>query len=541
MCWNKPFFHTVKFRIALSYAALFLLSFLTVFCVVYFLLAAANRNAADARLNAHFCEIEYEYLTGKEPESGWIPVRSLNRVPEKIYQRIAGELAGFTPLLAFRNNTDKRRYQLFGQRGRQLYRIDVGAEDFSIQEISFSDRTEMLANELKEEAIGATGKPTLYLLLDASGKLLAHSPLAPEELEIFQSRKWRDSASAIQYETVSGARHRIRVAARKLFNGERLILGEDMHPADETLDRVAAAFLWVGLAVFVFSALTGWLLAKKMFRGVDRVGSTARQIAAGDYSLRAEVGNDGTEVRELVADFNFMVDSTEKLMTELRTISDDIAHDLRTPLTRMLTCTEVTFSAQPELDIYRDALADNADECRRMLILINTMLEISRTESGISPVSRESFDFSELLRHSLELFQMPAEQKSIALTANLPSMPVFFCGDRMKIQQLFANLIDNALKFTPAGGSVALKLRRAEDRLIFSVSDTGRGIADADKKQVFKRFYRADSSRNQPGNGLGLSLVQAIVHAHGGTIDLQSEPGKGTAFTVVFPCAADAE
>jgi len=228
------------------------------------------------------------------------------------------------------------------------------------------------------------------------------------------------------------------------------------------------------------------------------------------------------------------VENTEKLMGELRTISDDIAHDLRTPLTRMLTCAEVTFSGPQELAAYRDAMADNAEECRRMLILINTMLEISRTESGTVPIRKESFDMTELLRHSIELFQMEAEQKQQTFTADLPSAPIPFYGDRMKIQQMIANLLDNALKFTPSGGAVTVKLFITDGYLNFSVKDTGCGISETDQKNVFKRFYRADTSRNRPGNGLGLSLVQAIVHAHGGVIELHSSSGEGSTFSVRF-------
>ncbi len=536
MFWNNPLFHTVKFRVAAGYAILFVLSFLTVFGVVYFHLAAANRNAADTRLNALFSEIEYEYLTGKEPESGWTPVRRLDKIPETVYQKIAGELAGFTPLLAFRSSADKQQYTLFGKLGPQLYQIaaDSGDGAISIQEINFPARTEMIAKELQEEAFGATGKPTLYLLWDASGKLLSHAQLLPEELAIYQNHPWCDSTSAIQYETIQGSRHRIRFASRRLFHGERLALGEDMHSTDETLERVVAAFLWIGIAVCFSSTLIGWFLAKRMFHGVDRVGKTARRIAAGDYSLRADVNHDGTEVQNLVNDFNFMVENTEKLMGELRTISDDIAHDLRTPLTRMLTCAEVTFSGPQELAAYRDAMADNAEECRRMLILINTMLEISRTESGTVPIRKESFDMTELLRHSIELFQMEAEQKQQTFTADLPSAPIPFYGDRMKIQQMIANLLDNALKFTPSGGAVTVKLFITDGYLNFSVKDTGCGISETDQKNVFKRFYRADTSRNRPGNGLGLSLVQAIVHAHGGVIELHSSSGEGSTFSVRF-------
>lgn len=528
---------TVKCRIALSYAALFLVSFLIVFGVVLFHLAAANRYAADLRLNALFHEIEYEYLTGKEPVPGEKPVRRLDRVPESIYREIAVRQAGFIPLLAFRDTEDETRYTLFGKSGRELFRIDanVKTQKVVIHKINFTDRAALIAAELAEEAFGSGDGSGYHLLLDQLGNVIGRSPFPADELPYFVNHSYRTDSNRICHETIRGSRHRIRIAYRRLFNGELLVLGTDMHAADETLERIVTTFFWTGLAVFLASALVGWFLARKMFTGVDRVGRTARRIASGDYSLRAVHGNEGEEVENLVSDFNFMVDNTEKLMAELRTISDDIAHDLRTPLTRMLSCAEVTFAGEQTLAAYRDAMADNADECRRMLSLINTMLEISRTESGTVPMKFQCFDVSELLRHSVELFRMAAEQKGVSLSAELPAGPMSFRGDRLKIERLFGNLLDNAVKFTPVGGEISVMLKRAGREIVFSVSDTGCGIAEADRNNVFKRFYRADSSRNRPGNGLGLSLVQAVARAHGGRVELESVSGWGSCFTVFLP------
>ena len=516
MSSNKfQFMRTVKFRIALCYATLFLISFLVIFMVVFFHISAANRNAVDNRLNSLCNEIEYEYLTGSEPRPDQIPVFKLDRVPENIYRQIAKELAGFTPIMAFRNAVNNERYTLFGKCGQELFQVDGESESshIAIQKIDFVARTKTVIDELSEEAFGDDGSRAYGLLLDPNGKVLGRSPFPAKELPLLLNRHTEVKSRGINYETVNGSRHRIRMAYRKLLNGETLVLGIDMHGEDEMLERVVSSFLWVGVTVFLLSALIGWVLARRMFVGVDRVGVMARKIAAGDYSLRVVSGNEGLEVENLVANFNFMVDNTEKLMTELRTISDNIAHDLRTPLTRMLACAEVTFSGKQSMNTYRDALADNAEECRNMLTLINTMLEISRTESGTDLFKTESFDAAGLLRHCVELFQMAAEQKELTMSARIPSEAVNFCGDKMKIQQMFGNLIDNAVKFTPSGGKITIALTADEIALTFSVADTGVGISDADKNEVFKRFYRADDSRNQPGNGLGLSLVQAIVHS----------------------------
>lgn len=531
------FLRTVKFRIALSYAVLFLISFAVIFAVVLIHLAAANRSAADTRLNALLNEIEYQYLTGTEPQPGQTPVRKMEKIPTAIYLAIAREMSGFTPLTAFHNAAGGIRYVLFGESGGQLFRVDTDAEakNFSIQPMAVVPGARAVAAKLAAEAFSESGKPDYRLLFDPEHKLLARSPFPAEELPLLLKYPFRRDDDRIGYGEMEGLRHRIRLAYCRLYHGDTLVLGVDMHAADEMLERVVYTFLWSGATVFVLGAWIGWRLARRMFVGVDRIGRAARQVAAGDYSLRVPPGNQGLEVEKLEADFNRMVENTEKLMTELRTISDDIAHDLRTPLTRMLACAEVTFAGEQKLDAYRDALADHAEECRRMLTLINTMLEISRTEAGGASLHPENFDVTGLLRHSIELFQMVAEQKGLTIVAELPGDPVIFWGDRVKIQQLFGNLIDNAVKFTPPGGKIDIILRETPKQLIFSVTDTGPGIAEADRDHIFKRFYRADSSRNQPGNGLGLSLVQAVAHAHGGAVEFTGAPGGGSCFTVFLP------
>ena len=170
-----------------------------------------------------------------------------------------------------------------------------------------------------------------------------------------------------------------------------------------------------------------------------------------------------------------------------------------------------------------------------MLSLINRMLEISKTESGASSLRKTEFDLVALVNRLAELFRMVTGQKRQVLEVAAPADPVRLFADQGKVRQLLANLLDNASKFTPSGGTVRVEITEQPDAVVLAVSDTGCGISEEDREHVFKRFYRADSSRNLPGNGLGLSMVQAVAHAHGGRVELVSEPGKGSCFTVIFP------
>lgn len=170
-----------------------------------------------------------------------------------------------------------------------------------------------------------------------------------------------------------------------------------------------------------------------------------------------------------------------------------------------------------------------------MLALINQMLEISKTESGAIVPDRRELDLSALLERSVELFRLPAEQKNQEIVLDIPERPVRFSGDAVKLQRLTGNLLDNAMKFTPPHGRITVALKRTDREVVLSVSDTGCGIPPEEREKVFKRFFRADSSRHLPGNGLGLALVQAIAKAHGGSVGLESEPGRGSVFTVRLP------
>ncbi len=263
------------------------------------------------------------------------------------------------------------------------------------------------------------------------------------------------------------------------------------------------------------------------------VASTATAIAAGDWSRRVEEEKkESREVRALVRAFNGMCDKNEKTLNELRVLTDNIAHDLRTPLTRLSMAAETVLTG----GTLRDPLPDRVlGEARGMLEMINTMLEISQTGAKIDRSPRTDLDFAHLVRDLGDFYQPLAEQAGLTLRVHVPERGLAFSGHRAKLQQLVGNLLENAIKYTPRGGRIDLSLDTLPEGVRLVVVDTGCGISAADLPHIYTRFWRADASRSLPGNGLGLALVKAIVTSYGGRLHCDSVPGQGSAFTVVLP------
>jgi signal transduction histidine kinase len=233
-----------------------------------------------------------------------------------------------------------------------------------------------------------------------------------------------------------------------------------------------------------------------------------------------------------------MLDRIQGLMAGIKEMTDNIAHDLKSPITRIRGQAEVALTARAAADEYEAMAVGAIEECDRLLEMINTMLFISRTEAGLSKPELKPMDLAAVVRDACGLFQSLAEDKQIALAREGPER-LEMRGDVRLIQRMLANLLDNAIKYTPEGGRVKVTLRSSPDRSVsIAVQDSGAGILDKDLPHIFERFYRGDPSRSQPGSGLGLSFARAVARAHGGEISVESRRPSGTTFRVEFPQAA---
>ena len=309
----------------------------------------------------------------------------------------------------------------------------------------------------------------------------------------------------------------------------------------ESYSRFAEVFQRIFIITMVLliglAAGVGWFMARRAVSGVEAVTRTAHDISAGTLEKRVPVKPRGDEIDQLAKTFNQMLDRIQALITEIKEMSDNIAHDLKSPITRIRGMAEVTLSSGKSLGEFENMAASTIEECDRLLGMINTMLMISKTEAGVEPIAREKIELAGLVRDACELFRPVAEDKGLGMSCNV-SDPCQVSGDPRMIQRLLANLLDNAIKYTPSGGKVSMAVAEDEKKEVrVTVQDTGVGIAPNDLPRLFERFYRCDQSRSEPGIGLGLSLARAIARAHGGDITAASIPDQGSTFTLTLPKA----
>jgi len=273
--------------------------------------------------------------------------------------------------------------------------------------------------------------------------------------------------------------------------------------------------------IIIFSAMSGWLLIRKALSGVTTITKTAQNITGSNLEARVAGTGNKDELDYLAITFNSMLDRIEELVKSIREMSDNIAHDLKTPLTRIRGFAELTLIHEETLEDYRIMASNTIEESDRLLDMINTMLVISRAEAGEGDFEFKKIDLSGMIKGACDLFAPLAEDKNIRFVQTIEEQ-ILIVADIKMLQRAISNLIDNAIKYTPENGKISILVFKENQQVIIKIEDTGVGIAPEYFEKIFERFYRAESSRTSAGTGLGLSLARTIVRQHNGDIFVSS-------------------
>ncbi len=353
----------------------------------------------------------------------------------------------------------------------------------------------------------------IYLLVDPALERIAGN-LAAWPASVPLDRTW----SELPIER-AGIRSLARVRRYTFPDGLHLLVGRDVEVRAELRDLLTGALLWA-LLVVVILGLAGAIIVRGLFRrALANVSTTAAAISAGDLSQRVRITGRGDEFDRLSETINEMLERISRLMDGVRQVSNAIAHDLRTPITRARARLEdAALHAKSEADL-QAAIERAIADLDGIVAVFQALLRIAEIEAGARRSAFAPFDAVPLLADLVDLYSAVAEEKGISLLLESPDQLPFF-GDRELIQQAIANLLDNALKFSPPGGMVRLSAENAGRMIVISVADRGPGIPADDRGRAMERFYRGEAARNTPGAGLGLALVQAIAQLHAGSLSL---------------------
>lgn len=409
-------------------------------------------------------------------------------------------------------------------------RLDEGATLYE------SGGMEALKQEVRLEKYIERGNSLFYRVAGLSGETVFMSlPHEIEKVDLDDLEKQLSGEAGEWVEVwIDGENDFLEIASAKLADGRLLQVGRSSGHRMEFLRLFRQIFAGVMIPVFLLGFGGGALFTFRAFKPIRSLIQTVRSIVIGDMSARVPPVQTGDELEELATLFNGMLERIESLITGMKGTLDNVAHDLRTPVTRLRGVAEMAIQSEGDAEALREALLDCAEEAEHIRTMLNTLMDISEAETGVMRLDMQDADMASLIEKTAELYQDVAEEEGVAIHVATRE-DLHLRGDPNRLQQVLANLLDNAIKYTPEDGRVEIEGHREDGRIVVSIKDTGQGIPPEELPKIWERLYRVDKSRSERGLGLGLSMVKAVVHAHQGHVEAVSEPGKGSTFTISLP------
>ena len=409
-------------------------------------------------------------------------------------------------------------------------RETVGAEIRGMAEQFSESGLARLVAVIQERTSSDVNPEAVYLLADQFGHRIAGN-LGDWPPTIVPDGSWQTVElirKDLNATVLVGAR-----AYSLLPRGYRLLVGRDMRARTEFRERVVRSLIGAAAIAFLLSVIAGYLLSRYMLHRVETIGETSRQIVAGDLTKRVPMRGTGDEFDRLATSLNEMLARIEELMTGMRVVTDSVAHDLRSPLTRLKARLELALARPEDVAEHAEALETALDETDGLLKMLSSLLEIARTEAGLDREHMSEVNLTDMIGNLAELYEPAAEEKGLTFHV-AADKNVTVIGHRELLAQSASNLIDNAIKFSPENGRIDVELSRSAEGTRFTIRDMGPGIPEADRENVLQRFVRLDSARSTRGTGLGLSLVAAVAKLHGAKLEL-GDNDPGLVVTLIFP------
>ncbi|HXA65849.1 MAG TPA: heavy metal sensor histidine kinase [Bryobacteraceae bacterium] len=391
---------------------------------------------------------------------------------------------------------------------------------------------EQLQEELTEYA-QATPDGNLIEVRDAKDlQILRSKVVAPERAGM------GTTGSAFGDQKIGHAHYRT-YASTALVKGSsfRVLVATPLRETRSILRDLHVLLLWTAPAVLLIAALGGYLISRRALAPVDEITQAARSIGIQNLSRRLTVPATGDELQRLSATWNDMLARLESAVKRLSQFTADASHELRTPIALIRTTAELTLRRDRSPEKYREALTEIVMESERTSRLVEDLLLLARADAGLPALPLENLELTPLVRDICEQGQVLAEARQLQISTDLPDEPVFVQANDPALRRLLLLLVDNAVKYTPAGGRITVSIGQDTGGATLAVRDTGIGIPDSALPHVFERFYRADDSRNRDagGAGLGLSIAKWIAERHHASLEAESVLGQGSTFRVRFP------